>query len=57
MTRYHVLINRGNRLIKLKVKLMVDFLDIHTMAKENLNKIERCDRMIKEIALQMIELK
>lgn len=40
---------RIKRLIRLKVKLQNDFFNIHTMKRENLYKIERCDSLIKKI--------
>ena len=39
------------RLIRIKVKLTNDFFDINVMA-DNIDKIERCDRLIKKIITQ-----
>lgn len=37
-----------DRLIRIKVKLTNDFFDINIMA-DNIDKIERCDRLIKKL--------
>lgn len=42
--------NRVNFLIKLKVKYTTEFFDIHLLKRENIKKIERCDRLIKDIS-------
>jgi len=39
------------RLIRIKVKLTNDFFDINVMA-DNIDKIERCDRLIKKLITQ-----
>jgi len=40
-----------DRLIRIKVKLANDFFDINVMA-DNIDKIERCDRLIKNLINQ-----
>lgn len=40
-----------DRLIRIKVKLTNDFFDINIMA-DNIDKIERCDRLIKKLITQ-----
>lgn len=47
-----LLLHQVNRLIKLKVKLNTEFFSIHSLKKENIEKIERCDRMIKQLLLK-----
>lgn len=42
-------LKRIERLIRIKIKLTNDFFNIHIMAKENIGKIERCDKLIKEL--------
>lgn len=42
-----------DRLIRIKVKLANDFFDINVMA-DNIDKIERCDRLIKKLITQSI---
>lgn len=37
-----------DRLIRIKIKLTNDFFDINVMA-DNIDKIERCDRLIKKL--------
>jgi hypothetical protein len=42
------LLNRRNKLIKLKVKYTCEYFNVHVMAK-NISKIERCDKLIKKL--------
>jgi hypothetical protein len=42
-----------DRLIRIKVKLSNDFFDINVMA-DNIDKIERCDRLIKNLINQSL---
>lgn len=44
-------VNQIERLIRIKVKLTIDFFDINVMA-DNIDKIERCDSLIKKLITQ-----
>ena len=44
--RKQILTKRRNYLIKLKVLYTTEYFDIFKMKKENIEKIERCDRLI-----------
>lgn len=46
--KQQILLNRRNRLIKLKIKYANEYFNVHVMAK-NISKIERCDRLIKKL--------
>lgn len=41
--------HQRNRLIRLKVKLTREYFDIKTMKEKNIEKIERCDNLIKNL--------
>lgn len=46
--RQQILLNRRNRLIRLKVKYTNEYFNVQVMAK-NISKIEKCDKLIKQL--------
>jgi hypothetical protein len=43
-----ILLDRRNKLIKLKIKYTCEYFNVHVMSK-NISKIERCDKLIKKL--------